>query len=179
MEWLSRLFESLLSVFPRLWLVLPDEGGIRITLGKYVKKTSAGWYVWWPLIQNCTKLAITPQALKLPEQSIESKDGKPVVINCVIQYKVMDVRKALLNVESYEDMLTAIASRIVIGYTKNRTLVECWELEKLEGEIEKGTRDKIGNWGLKVQGIYVTQLTRAKTVRIMLDSEGASGRIIS
>lgn len=172
MEWLNKLIEGVFKWVPRIWLVATDEGGVRITLGKRVVSTPPGWYLYWPLIQEARKISVVTQVVRLPEQSLETVDGVPIVISGAIQYRISDAKKAIMDVEDYDDALIGLAMKIIIKYASGRTLEGCRDLGQLEAEVVAGTREIIGNWGLKIQRVYIIQLSRARVFRLLTDIQG-------
>ena len=116
MEWIRELIEKLTSWVPRIWLVEPNESGVRITLGKHVKDTPCGWYFCIPIIQTMIKLEIVSQVVDLRSQSLRTKDSVDVVISGGIQYKICNVRKAILNVQDFDKALQVLALGIIAEY---------------------------------------------------------------
>ncbi|GAH89558.1 unnamed protein product, partial [marine sediment metagenome] len=55
MTWLTNLLDRLLSIFPRIVIVAPDEAGVRVTpsfiRGVRIKDMTPGWWLVWPVIQ--------------------------------------------------------------------------------------------------------------------------------
>jgi len=170
MEWLNKLIDSLFKFVPRIWLVNPNEAGVRITLGKHVKDTPPGWYFYWPLIQECTTVVVVSQVVTLKPQSIMTVDAKSIVMTGAIQYCITSARKAILNVEDYDESLRGLALGIIVKFTKNRKLEECRDLNSLENEILKGTRAIVGDWGLKIQKVFITHIAPARNVMLLTDS---------
>ena len=69
MEWLDKIVESILKLIPTIYLVDPDEGGVRCTLGTRVKRLQPGWYFFWGLIQTVMKVPTVSQVVDLRSQS--------------------------------------------------------------------------------------------------------------
>jgi regulator of protease activity HflC (stomatin/prohibitin superfamily) len=151
MEWLRQILDRLLSVFPQLALVNPDEGGVRITLGKWVKLLGPGWYFYWPIIQSIPIITVTPQVKDARVQSVWTLDQVDLCVSLAIKYRVKDAQAALLKVQDYDQSL------------QNSALVACVEFI---GEMD---RDDLVVDGLKidVQDVSITDIGRTRNIRLL------------
>jgi len=170
MEWLNKLIERILEVVPRLWFVHPNESGVRITLGRFVRDTPTGWYVYWPLIQDCLKLDVTPQVVDLKNQSLMTTDGKQVVVSAAIQYRICDARKALLEVMNFDKSLQTLALGIVAKYVST-TQFDKVDAAKMKSQVRDGVQREVEDWGLKIEKVYITDLVVARHLRLLTDGE--------
>lgn len=169
MNWFQNLINKCLSCIPRLWLVNPDESGIRITLGKHVKSCGPGYYFYWGLIQECTKVYTMPQVVDLRPQSLRvptDEDNyhleKDIVVSGAIMYRITDARKALLNVQDFDRSLTTLA----LGVISRGEL----DPEK----ILKGIREEASGWGIKVIKTFITDRGDVTNVRLLTNTPSVS-----
>lgn len=168
MNWLTQLLDRLLCWIPRIWLVSPDEGGIRATLGKRIKLTLPGWYTYWPLIQEMIKITITPQVVDLRAQSVLTADHRDLCFGGGIMYRVDDPVKAILKVQDYDKSLYTLALGIVTDYISQHNFDNCVVAEIREA-ILKGVREDAAGWGLKIMRMYITDFGTTKNIRILTD----------
>ena len=164
-EWLSQAF----SVLPRIWVVEPDEGGIRTTLGSSVKDTPTGWYINWPIIHVCTKRPITPQVVDLRGQSALTNDAKDVVIGGALQYKIVNARKAILEVNDLDLSVVSLALGIIQEHVSSHTFGQLLELDGLKAKIRQGLREATSGWGIKIVEVFITDLGTVKNIRFIGD----------
>jgi len=170
MTWLRDFISKLFAWFPRLYYINPDEGGVRIILGKYYKLKGPGWYIYWPVIHHMCVIAVVPMVKDLRGQSLLTKDGKNVLISGAITYKVLDASKAILAVQDYEKSLMNTALGIITEFVASRTKEECKEIHALKDEILRGLREEASGWGLKIMKVAITDLGDTKNIRIVGDS---------
>ena len=170
MHWLNDIIVRLLTIFPRLWCCLPHEAGVRITLGKTVSTLTPGWYVYWPLIQKLLDMEIKTQVVDLRNQSVRTTCGNSVVVSGAIQYRIVDISKAILDVQDIDRSLTTLALGIILEYVKQRTLDDCMDVDKLKTEILKGIRDAATGWGIKVEKVFITDLDKARNIRLLTNA---------
>lgn len=168
MEWLTQFFDKIFSVVPRLWLIDPDEAGVRVTLGTRVKALESGWYICWPVFQTCEKIKVVTQVVDLRPQSIWTADGKELVISGCIKYRVVSAKDAILGVYDYDANIKTLALGIIFDYVTGHTKTDI-DFATLKAEILKGLREACRGWGLKVENIYLTDIGVVKNLRLLLN----------
>ncbi|MCK5609615.1 SPFH domain-containing protein, partial [Candidatus Pacearchaeota archaeon] len=157
MEWLNNILETLRNIFPRTFTVLPDEGGIRITLGTKVEPLQPGWYIYWPIIQHVEAVSVTPQAVDLRPQSVRTSEGNDMIIGGAILYRISDARKAILNVQDYDRSVQILALGVIAEYVRGIVLGSL-RIGKLREAILAGVREEAAGFGLKIMKVYITDL---------------------
>jgi regulator of protease activity HflC (stomatin/prohibitin superfamily) len=173
MSWLQELIDLLFCWVPRIWLVEPDEGGVRTTLGKHTRLTPPGWYFYWPIIHVCTKVTVTPQVVDLRGQSVLTRTGRDIIISGAIQYRISDAQKAILCVCDFDVSLRALALGIIGDYASKKTIEECNDRTALAKEILDGVREAAAGWGLKIMKVYITDLGATQNIRIVGNTQAA------
>lgn len=171
MDWLNQIFAKILSIFPTRSIIAPHERGIRITFGNRVRVLEPGWYLWWPIIQEIIFAEIVPQVVDLRTQSVKTKDGKNVIVGGGIQYRIINIKNAILNVQDFDKALETLALGIILEFVAKRTLEDCEDIETLKAEILDGVKNAAGSWGLKIQRIFVTDFGDARNFRLLKERE--------
>jgi regulator of protease activity HflC (stomatin/prohibitin superfamily) len=164
----SVIKEFLQWIVPRLWLVHPDESGVRIVLGKYAKLTPPGWYFYWPIFIVFEKRTVTQQVKDIRVQSVWTKDLHDMAISLAIRYKVTNAYKAILEVLDYDDSIQALALGTVQTFVKTRTKAELHDqLDDLQDEILKALREESQGMGLKIMSVYITDVGATRNFRLL------------
>jgi regulator of protease activity HflC (stomatin/prohibitin superfamily) len=166
MEWLKELFEKLLSVFPKIFIVAPYEAGVRITFGKRLRPKKSGWYIIWPLIQRFVWMEIQTQVVDLRVQSVRTKDDKDIVISGAIQFTIKDIEKAIINIQDIDKAIETVALGIIVDFIHSKTLQECSDVDNIKVEILKGLRDVVRNWGVKIERVFITDFGKGRNLRL-------------
>ena len=166
MEWLKQIIDSLLSIFPRLLTVNPDEAGCRITLGKYVKPIGSGWYIYWPLLQDMLVITVTAQVKDARVQSVWTKDKCDLCIGLAIKYRIKDAEAAQLKIQDYDQSLQNSALVACIEYVTEYTKDDIIVLDVNES-LTKILQAKARGWGIDVQDVSITDIGRTKNIRIL------------
>ncbi len=167
MDFLTRLYEALRKLVPRIELIQPDEAGVRVTLGTREKVLPPGWYLYWPIIQEIFYATVTTQVQDVRCQSITSKDGHGMVVSGAIRFKITDIRKAMLEVKDCEESLIALSLGVLLLVANTMTEEELLDIEQLGDSILKKIREEAAGWGLKIQKVYITDLGRTRNIRLL------------
>jgi len=179
--WLETLLDRLTSLFPRIIVVRPDEGGFRLTpkpwSGTWMTELKPRqWYFIWPLIMEYEICRTRTQVKDIRIQSIWTKDGFDVAVGAAIRYYVKEPMKAQLEVLDYDETLQNLALGIICDYVRKHTLKELKEnLEGLRDQLLAIVRKESAGWGLKIQDIAITDIGRSRNIRLLLSS-GSGGR---
>ena len=106
MNWLNDLIKRLLTIFPRLTLVQPDEGSVRFTPklrgGLRITELEPGLYLWWPIIQKLWTVKVKVQVVDLRSQSVWTLHRKEIIISGAVRYRVKSAKKVLCEVYDYD-----------------------------------------------------------------------------
>ena len=135
------------------------ERGVKFFFGKYYKTLEPGWRLVFPVVQTLSKIDIRTKAVDVPLQEAITKDNVSAKINAVIYYKVVDVSKALLEVENFKYAVLQLAQ------TTMRNVVGELELDGLLAnrdaaadrirEIVESMADK---WGVMVETVELKDI---------------------
>ncbi len=169
---LGDLLSYFLKVVPRLWIVEPDEGGVRTTLGTRIKPTPPGWYIYWPLIQVCEGIKTKVQVKDVRIQSVWTKDGVEIAMSVGIRYSVANARLAILNCFDYDANIQVIALGLMTSAVSNLKLEELMDPETrrvLCESVFMGVKEKSRGWGLKIEEIVITDIGKTRNFRLLFD----------
>jgi len=167
MQWLNTIFEQILSIFPRLQQINPDEAGVRITCGKRYRPTPPGLYLYWPLIQEIIRIDTALQVIDLRPQSILTADGVDFLVSGAVAYRITDAVKAILEVQDFDKSLVALALGVISGYIHGKSYNDCKDSNGLRGELLKQLREAARGWGIKIADVYITDSGTVKNIRVL------------
>ena len=169
MGWLEQLFQKLLALVPSIFLIEPTEQGARIT-GKQYKIIGPGLYLWWPIIQRIIRMDVVTQVVDLTAQTIRTVDGLELVVSGSIRYRIVDIERALFAVQDLDKALSTLALGVILEYVQTKTLVECMNADAVKKELRRGVAEAASGWGVKVEGVMLTDLGRVRSLRLFSDT---------
>jgi SPFH domain / Band 7 family len=122
-----------ISHFVRSYTVESYEKGLLIVDGKFIKVLESGTYNWWKNSTTITvaKTDIRQLQLEVSGQEILTKDKATLRLNFYVQYKVVDIEKALFKNKEYEKQLYVLMQFALREYVGSLTLDELLDKKDL------------------------------------------------
>ncbi len=151
-----------------LRVVKEYERGVVLRLGKFHVVKEPGLRLIFPWIDKMTKIPIRIVTMDVPSQEVITRDNVSVKVNAVVYFRVVDTKKAFLEVEEYLEATSQIAQttlRSVLGQAMLDELLS--EREDLSIKMQDIVDRLTDPWGVKVTAVEVKhvelteQLTRA------------------
>ena len=142
-RWINILNEYERAVIFRLGRLLPETKGPGLVL------------IFWP-IDKMVKVPLRTVVHDVPSQDVITKDNVSVKVNAVVYFRVMDPKKAVVEVENYLFATSQMAQttlRSVLGQAELDELLS--EREKLNEELQSIIDAHTDPWGVKVSSVEV------------------------
>ena len=97
------------------------ERGVIFLLGRFWKVKGPGLIIVIPGIQKMIKVSLRTVVMDVPPQDIITKDNVTVKVNAVIYFRVVDPRRAIIEVEDYlyaTSQLAQTTLRSILGQSQ-------------------------------------------------------------
>ena len=110
-----------LLLFSAFNILREYERGVIFMLGRYWKVKGPGLIIVVPGIQKMVKVSLRTVVMDVPPQDIITRDNVTVKVNAVIYFRVMDSKKAIIEVEDYLYATSQIAQttlRSILGQSQ-------------------------------------------------------------
>jgi regulator of protease activity HflC (stomatin/prohibitin superfamily) len=133
------------------------ERGVIFRLGKVlpVPKGPGVILVFAP-IDRIVRVSLRTIVMDVPPQDIITRDNVSVKVNAVVYFRVMDPRRAIIEVESYQYATSQLAQttlRSVLGQVELDDLLS--ERERLNQQLQMILDTHTDPWGVKVSAVEV------------------------
>ncbi len=153
----------MLYILTSIRKINPWERGIKIVGGKYAAVLSPGAYFMPAGIIKVIKVDIRTQTLRVPKQRCLTRDGVPVVVDAVVYARVVDPRKAVMEVADWKlavRNLVMVILRALIGETPLADALHKRDIisKKLKEATNPDAREK---WGVEITDIKVNEIVPA------------------
>jgi regulator of protease activity HflC (stomatin/prohibitin superfamily) len=146
-----------------LWLLLSIkilneyERAVVFRLGKLMlqPKGPGITLVAWP-IDRMVRVSLRTIVMDVPPQDVITRDNVSVKVNAVVYFRVMDPRRAIVEVESYHYATSQLAQttlRSVLGQVELDDLLS--ERERLNHQLQQILDQHTDPWGIKVSSVEV------------------------
>ncbi|RQG97957.1 SPFH domain-containing protein [Natrarchaeobius chitinivorans] len=171
----------LLVVLAVLWssVVIVDayEKKALTVLGEYRKLLEPGINFVPPFVSRTYSYDMRTQTLDVPRQEAITRDNSPVTADAVVYIKVMDAKRAFLEVDNYKRAVSNLAQttlRAVIGDMElDDTLNKRQEINtRIRRELEGPTDE----WGIRVESVEVREVNPTREVTQAMEKQTSAER---
>ncbi|MFQ6107989.1 MAG: slipin family protein [Candidatus Aminicenantales bacterium] len=129
------------------------ERGVIFRLGRVLPKPKGpGIILVFPPIDRMVRVSLRIVVMDIPPQDVITKDNVSVKVNAVVYFRVMDPKKAVIEVQDYlfaTSQLAQTTLRSVLGEVELDELLS--EREKLNTQLQEIIDKHTDPWGIKVQ----------------------------
>ncbi|MFP5387988.1 MAG: SPFH domain-containing protein, partial [Thermoleophilia bacterium] len=112
--------------------------GVIFRLGRLIAQKGPGLILLIPLVDRMVKVDLRTVTLNIPPQEVITRDNVPAGVNAVAYFRVIDARKAVVEVENFlvaTSQISQTALRSVLGKAEFDQLLS--ERERLNEELQK------------------------------------------
>jgi len=165
----DKIIDFIISMWDKLTfftIVKQYQQGAWLRAGKLRKVVGPGIYFKIPVIDEIDSYHVLTTAMTLEAQSLTTKDDKEVVVKGVIKYKTADLSKFFTHVYDAVDAISDVSMGIIRGIIAKKTWEECKD-EQLDNEITKKVRIEAKKWGLEVESVTLSDLSRMRSFRFL------------
>lgn len=128
-------------------------------MGKFQGTWNPGWKIVIPVFQKLIKVDIRVKAVDVPDQEAITRDNIPVRINAVIYYKVLDSKKAILEVENYFFAVSQLAQTTMRNAVGEVTLDQLLQnKQEISDRIRTQVDEASDAWGIDVQAVELKDI---------------------
>jgi len=133
------------------------ERGVVFRLGKLLPLPKGpGVVLVFAPIDRMVRVSLRTIVMDVPPQDVITRDNVSVKVNAVLYFRVMDPRRAIVEVESYHYATSQLAQttlRSVLGQVELDDLLS--QREKLNHDLQHILDQRTDPWGIKVSAVEV------------------------
>jgi len=133
------------------------ERGVIFRLGKLLPQPKGpGVILVFPPIDRIVRVSLRTVVMDVPPQDVITRDNVSVKVNAVVYFRVVDPRRAIVEVESYVYATSQLAQttlRSVLGQVELDELLS--ERERLNLQLQQILDQHTDPWGIKVSSVEV------------------------
>jgi len=171
------LFLMVVVVWQTVEIVNAYEKKALTVFGEYRKLLEPGLRIIPPFVSRTYPFDMRTQTLDVPRQEAITRDNSPVTADAVVYIKVMDAKKAFLEVDDYKKAVSNLAQttlRAVLGDMElDDTLNKRQEINaKIRTELDEPTDE----WGIRVESVEVREVNPSKEVQQAMEQQTSAER---
>jgi regulator of protease activity HflC (stomatin/prohibitin superfamily) len=133
------------------------ERAVIFRLGKLLSSPKGpGVILVFAPIDRMVRVSLRTIVMDVPPQDVITRDNVSVKVNAVVYFRVMDPRRAIVEVESYHYATSQLAQttlRSVLGQVELDDLLS--ERERLNQQLQQILDQHTDPWGIKVSSVEV------------------------
>ena len=146
--------------------------------GEYRKLLEPGVHLIPPFVSRTYAFDMRTQTIDVPSQSAITRDNSPVTAVAVVYIKVMDAKKAFLEVDEYKNAVSNLAQttlRAVLGDMELDDTLS--RRDQINDRINEELDEPTDEWGIRVEAVEVREVSPSQEVqRAMEQQTGAERR---
>ena len=166
------LFIVVLYVVGSIKILAEYERGVIFRLGKLLPRPKGpGVILVFAPIDRIVRVGLRTVVFDVPAQDVITRDNVSVKVSAVVYFRVMDPRKAVVEVENYNyatSQLSQTTLRSVLGQVELDDLLS--QRERLNQHLQQILDQRTDPWGVKVSAVEV------KNVDLPADMQRAIAR---
>ena len=133
------------------------ERGVIFRLGKLLPQPKGpGVILVFKPIDRIVRVSLRTVAFEVPPQDVITRDNVSVKVSAVLYYRVVDPRRAIVEVENYQYATLQLAQttlRSVLGQAQLDDLLA--ERDRLNQQLQHILDERAEPWGIKVSAVEV------------------------
>ncbi|WP_136688240.1 SPFH domain-containing protein [Halorhabdus amylolytica] len=146
-------------------------------LGEYRKLLEPGINFVPPFVSRTYTFDMRTQTLDVPRQEAITRDNSPVTADAVVYIKVMDAKKAFLEVDDYKRAVSNLAQttlRAVLGDMELDDTLN--KRQEINAKIRKELDEPTDEWGIRVESVEVREVNPSKDVQQAMEQQTSAER---
>ncbi|MFB6154872.1 MAG: SPFH domain-containing protein [Haloferacaceae archaeon] len=145
--------------------------------GEYRGLLEPGLHFVPPFVSRTYAFDLRTQTLDVPKQEAITEDNSPVTADAIVYIRVMDAKKAFLEVDDYERAVSNLAQttlRAVLGDMElDETLSRRDEINRrIRIELDEPTDE----WGVRVESVEVREVNPSADVENAMEEQSSAER---
>ncbi|MFC4360036.1 SPFH domain-containing protein [Halobium salinum] len=171
------LILAVVVVFSMVEIVNAYEKRALTVFGEYRKLLEPGINFVPPFVSRTYPFDMRTQTLDVPRQEAITRDNSPVTADAVVYIKVMDAKKAFLEVEEYKVAVSNLAQttlRAVLGDMELDDTLN--KRQEINARIRRELDEPTDEWGIRVESVEVREVNPSADVQQAMEQQTSAER---
>ena len=171
------LLVAVATVYSSIEIVNAYEKRALTVLGDYRKLLEPGISFVPPFVSNTYPFDMRTQTLDVPRQEAITRDNSPVTADAVVYIKVMDAKKAFLEVDDYKRAVSNLAQTTLRAVLGDMDLDDTLsKRSEINGRIRKELDEPTDEWGVRVESVEVREVNPSPDVQQAMEQQTSAER---
>ena len=168
---------AVVTVYQVVEMVNAYEKRALTVFGEYRKLLDPGINFIPPFVSRTYPFDLRTQTIDVPRQEAITRDNSPVTADAVVYIRVMDAKKAFLEVDDYERAVSNLAQttlRAVLGDMELDDTLN--KRQEINTRIRRDLDEPTDEWGVRVESVEVREVNPSKDVQGAMEQQTAAER---
>jgi regulator of protease activity HflC (stomatin/prohibitin superfamily) len=143
------------------------EGAAVLRFGRLHRTLGPGLWFKWPLAEIADTQVTAMTTMRLPAQSLTTRDDKAVVVGAVIKYQLKDVGAYIAQVFDQKDVLADVTMGALAGVVGDADYADLRDLERVGAKVRGKVSREVGKYGFDVLSVTLTDFGRVRSLRLI------------
>ncbi|WP_435076913.1 SPFH domain-containing protein [Halococcus sp. AFM35] len=168
---------AIITVYSAIEIVNAYEKRALTVLGDYRKLLEPGINFVPPFVNKTYPFDMRTQTLDVPRQEAITRDNSPVTADAVVYIKVMDAKKAFLEVDDYKRAVSNLAQTTLRAVLGDMDLDDTLsKRQEINGRIRKDLDEPTDEWGVRVESVEVREVNPSADVQQAMEQQTSAER---
>ncbi|MFD1511863.1 SPFH domain-containing protein [Halomarina rubra] len=171
------LLIAIAAIYSAIEIVQAYEKRAYTRFGEYQRLLEPGINFVWPFVSRTYAFDMRTQTLDVPRQEAITRDNSPVTADAVVYIKVMDAKKAFLEVDDYKRAVSNLAQttlRAVLGDMELDDTLN--KRQEINARIRKELDEPTDEWGVRVESVEVREVNPSADVQQAMEQQTSAER---
>ena len=166
---LEKLVEIIANAWERIApfvIVHPYEKAVILRLGVYHRTVEPGLRWKIPYAEESIEVNTVLTTMRLPPQSITTKDEVAVVVAAIVKYRITDPKPYVTEVWDQADVLADVTMGAIVRAVRAIEVTTLFS-DPPESAVARSVRAQVKRFGFEVEAVTFFDLARAKSLRLV------------
>lgn len=146
-------------IIPGIRIINQYERGVVLRLGRYSRTLDPGFRVIIPYIDKMYKVDIRTITMDVPKQEVITRDNVTVNVDAVVYARVIDAKKATLDIADYKHATSTFAQTALRDVTGNFDLDEILsKRDEISTQIREIVDAQVDKWGIDIESVKLQNI---------------------
>ncbi|ELZ92767.1 SPFH domain-containing protein [Haloferax sulfurifontis] len=168
---------AIVTVYQMVEIVDAYEKKALTVFGEFRRLLEPGINFIPPFVSRTYAFDMRTQTLDVPRQEAITRDNSPVTADAVVYIKVMDAKKAFLEVDDYKRAVSNLAQttlRAVLGDMELDDTLN--KRQEINARIRKELDEPTDEWGVRVESVEVREVNPSADVQQAMEQQTSAER---
>jgi len=171
------LIVVIIAIYSAIEIVNAYEQRALTVLGDYRKLLDPGINFVPPFVNKTYPFDMRTQTIDVPRQEAITRDNSPVTADAVVYIKVMDAKKAFLEVDDYKRATSNLAQTTLRAVLGDMGLDDTLsKRQEINDHIRENLDEPTDEWGIRVESVEVREVNPSSDVQQAMEQQTSAER---